>query len=293
MSLIIYLNGEFVPEEQAKVSVFDHGFLYGDGVFEGIRAYNGIVFRLKEHVDRIFASAKTVGLEIPLTKQEMIDAIVETVRRNNLRDAYIRPVVSRGPGDLGLDPAKCSRPTVVIIASTISIYPQELYEKGMEVMITSTRKNRPDVLSPRVKSLNYLSNIMAKIELSRAGIPEGIMLNTEGYVAEATADNIFIVKNGTVITPPPYLGLLEGVTRNAVLELADKLGIPKAEQVFTPHDLYNADECFLTGTAAEVVPVVKVDGRVVGTGQPGPITKKLNAAFREATKWDGVPVYTK
>lgn len=293
MSLIIYLNGEFVPEEKAVVSVFDHGFLYGDGVFEGIRAYNGVIFRLKEHVERLFASAKTIGLNIPMTQQEMSDAIVETVRRNNLRDAYIRPVVSRGCGDLGLDPAKCGRPTVVIIASTISIYPPELYEKGMEVAITSTRKNRPDVLSPRVKSLNYLSNIMAKIELSRAGIPEGIMLNTEGYVAEATADNVFIVKNGKLITPPSYLGLLEGVTRNAVLELAVKLGIPTAEQVFTPHDLYNADECFLTGTAAEVVPVVKVDGRVIGTGTPGPITKKLNAAFREATKWDGVPVYDK
>lgn len=293
MSLIIYLDGKFVPQEEAKISVFDHGYLYGDGVFEGIRAYDGIVFRLDEHLRRLYESAKTITLEIPLSIKEMEEALLETIRRNNLRDAYIRLVVSRGYGDLGLDPRKCPKPTVVIIAASISLYPAELYEKGLEVAITSTRKNRPDTLTPRVKSLNYLNNIMAKVELNRAGLFEGIMLTVDGYVAEATADNVFIVKKGMLLTPPKYLGILEGVTRNAILELAGKLGIPAREEVFTAHDLYNADECFLTGTAAEVVPVVKVDGRVIGNGAPGETTKRLIAAFRESTKSDGTPVYPK
>lgn len=289
--MIVYLDGQYLPREQAMVSVFDHGFLYGDGVFEGIRSYNGVVFRLTEHLVRLYESAKTIGLEIPIPLSEMEEVVLETVRRNELRDSYIRLVVSRGFGDLGLDPRKCTKPTIVCIAASINLYPPAMYENGLEVVITSTRKNRPDVLSPRVKSLNYLSNIMAKQELARAGILEGIMLTAEGYVAEATADNVFMVKKGILFTPPKFLGILEGVTRNAVMDLARKAGIEVREEVFTAHDLYNADESFLTGTAAEVIPVVKVDARTIGDGKPGPMTKQLIQAFRELTKWDGAKVY--
>jgi len=291
MSLIIYLNGEFVPQERAVVSVFDHGLLYGDGVFEGIRAYHGRVFKLDEHLDRLYDSAKTIAMEIPVSKGEMQEIVLETLRRNNLRDAYIRLVVTRGTGDLGLDPRKCSKPTVFCIAASIQLYPEELYRKGLAVITVSTRRNIPTACSPRVKSLNYLNNIYAKIEAGLAGVPEAIMLNAEGYVAEATGDNIFVVKNGVLITPPSYVGILEGVTRNVVMDLARQKGISVEEKVFSLHDVYIADECFLTGTAAEVIPAVKVDGRTIGDGTPGKITWELIDAFRELTKVDGLLIF--
>lgn len=291
MSLIIYLNGEYLPEEQAVVSVFDHGLLYGDGVFEGIRAYNGRVFKLRDHVVRLYESARTIGLEIPLSLEEFEEIILETLRRNNLRSGYIRPVVTRGKGDLGLDPQKCPTPTIFCIADSIRLYPEELYENGLTLITVSTRRNIPVAVTPRVKSLNYLNNIYAKMEANLAGVPEAIMLNADGYVAEATGDNIFIVKNGVLCTPPPYIGLLEGVTRNAVMDLARQADIPVVEKVFTLHDLYNADECFLTGTAAEVIPTVKVDGRPIADGKPGKITRQLITAFRELTKIDGPLIF--
>lgn len=291
MGLIVYLNGEFVPEEEAKVSVFDHGLLYGDGVFEGIRAYNGRVFRLREHLDRLYDSARSINLDIGLSKEEMLEVVLETVRRNRLRDAYIRLVVARGSGDLGLDPRKCKRPTIFCIAAHIELYPKELYEKGLELVTVATRRNLPEAINPRIKSLNYLNNILAKIEATLAGASEGLMLNQEGYVAEATGDNIFLVKNGVLITPPPYVGILEGITRNAVMELAARQGIEVREAVFTRHDVYTADECFLTGTAAEIIPVVKLDGRPIGQGRPGPVTKGLMRAFHELTRVEGEPIY--
>jgi len=291
LGLIVYLNGEFVPEEEAKVSVFDHGLLYGDGIFEGIRAYHGRVFKLKEHLDRLYFGARAIMLDIPLTKEEMQEVVLETLRRNNLRDAYIRLVVTRGKGDLGLDPKKCEKPTVFCIAAGIQLYPEELYEKGLEVATVSTRRNIPEALNPQIKSLNYLNNIMAKIEGSQRGVLEALMLTSEGYVAEATGDNIFIVKNGTLITPPAYLGILEGITRNTVMDLAAKRGIPVEEKVFTLYEVYTADECFLTGTAAEIIPVVKVDSRPIGSGVPGEITKLLIKDFRELTKVDGPKIY--
>ncbi|MDD4588313.1 MAG: branched-chain-amino-acid transaminase [Heliobacteriaceae bacterium] len=291
MSLIIYLDGEFVTEEQAKISVFDHGFLYGDGIFEGIRAYNGRVFKLDEHLNRLYDSAKAINLKIPIGIKAMETVVQETLRRNNLRDAYIRLVVSRGKGDLGLDPKNCPQPFVLCIAAGISLYPREFYEKGLEVVTVATRRNIPEGVNPRIKSLNYLNNIMAKMEAAKAGVLEAVMLNQDGYVAECTGDNIFIVKNGRLITPPPYVGLLEGVTRNAVIDLARAQGIPFAEQVFTRYDLYVADEAFLSGTAAEVIPMVQVDGRILGDGAPGPVTKSLMAAFRELTQSEGTPIY--
>ncbi|HPZ44124.1 MAG TPA: branched-chain-amino-acid transaminase [Bacillota bacterium] len=289
--MIIYLNGEYVPKERAVVSVFDHGLLYGDGVFEGIRAYHGRVFKLKEHLDRLYDSARTVAMEIPLTKDEMQEVVLETLRRNNLRDAYIRLVVTRGVGDLGLDPRKCPKPFVFCITASIVLYPDELYEKGLSVITVSTRRNIPTACVPRVKSLNYLNNIYAKIEANLAGVPEAIMLNNEGYVAEATGDNIFIVKKGVLITPPPYVGILEGVTRNTVLDIAREKGIPAEEKVFTLFDVYNADEVFLTGTAAEIIPVIQVDGRKIADGKPGKMTRELTLAFRELTKVDGPLIY--
>ncbi|PRR72520.1 branched-chain-amino-acid transaminase [Neomoorella humiferrea] len=291
MGLIIYLDGQYVDEEEAKLSVFDHGLLYGDGVFEGIRAYHGRVFRLKAHIDRLYESARSINLDPGLTREEMTQVVLETCRRNNLRDAYIRLVVTRGKGDLGLDPRKCPRPSVFCIAAAIELYPAELYEKGLELVTVGTRRNPPDALDPRIKSLNYLNNIMAKMEATRAGAPEGLFLNKEGYVTEATGDNIFIIKNGQLITPPPFVGLLEGITRNAVMELAMEAGIPVFEKVFTRHDVYTADECFLTGTAAEIVPVVKVDERIIGDGRPGPITRDLIHRFRELTKVDGPQIF--
>lgn len=291
MERLVYVNGRFLPKEQACVSVFDHGFLYGDGIFEGIRAYNGRVFKLDEHLDRLYESAHTIMLRIPLTKEEMREAVLETCRRNGLRDAYIRLVVSRGTGDLGLDPRKCPAPTVVVIADAIQLYPAEFYEKGLRVATVPTRRNSAETVNPRIKSLNYLNNILAKIEANMAGFAEVIMLSAEGYVVECTGDNIFIVRRGELVTPPSYVGILEGITRNAVMDLARRQGIPVAERIFTRHDLFNADECFLTGTAAEVIPVVEVDGRLIGGGEPGPVTRTLMADFRALTANEGVPIY--
>lgn len=291
MKQIIYLNGEFVPGEEARISVFDHGFLYGDGVFEGLRAYGGRVFRLDEHLTRLYESAKSIMLDIPENYDEMKAATLETVRRNNLRDAYLRLVVSRGTGDLGLDPRKCPKATTVIIASSIVLYPQELYEKGLSIITVATRRNVPDALDPKIKSLNYLNNVLVKIEANRAGVMEAVMLNAQGYVSEGTADNIFIVRRGRVLTPPAYVGALEGITRQVVMELSEQCGRPVFELPFTRHDLYVAEECFLTGTAAEVIPVIEVDGRTIGKGAPGPLTLDLMKRFHALTATTGVPVY--
>ncbi|HEY4600471.1 MAG TPA: branched-chain-amino-acid transaminase [Cerasibacillus sp.] len=287
----IYLNGEFVKKEDAVVSVYDHGFLYGDGVFEGIRLYDGVVFRLEEHVDRLYDSAKSIMLDIPYSKQEMSDVIVETLRKNELQSGYIRVVVSRGVGSLGIDPRTCKQPQVIVIAEDLAIFPKELYKTGIEIMSVATRRNRSDVLSPKVKSMNYLNNILVKIEANLAGVSEALMLNDQGYVAEGSADNVFIVKNDEILTPPGYVGALEGITRNAVMEIATKLGFTMKEEVFTRHDVYTADEVFLTGTAAEIIAVVKVDGRIIGDGKPGFYTNKLLREFRKTVSTDGVEVY--
>ncbi len=289
--MLIYLDGRYVPPEEARVSVFDHGLLYGDGVFEGIRSYNGRVFKLDEHLKRLYDSAKAIMLEIPLTPDEMEDVVLETLRRNELRDAYIRLVVTRGVGDLGLDPAKCPKPTVFVIAGKIALYPPEYYEKGLDIVTVATRRNLVEALNPRVKSLNYLNNILAKLEGKLAGVVEVLMINSEGYVVECSGDNIFMWKDNVLVTPPSYVGILEGVTRNTVMEIARGLGLDVQEQVFTRHDLYIADECFLTGTAAELIPVVKIDGRVIGTGTSGVVTRKLHAAFHELTQTTGTPIY--
>ncbi len=291
MGLMSYVNGQFVPKEEAKVSIYDHGYLYGDGVFEGIRAYNGRIFRLDAHLDRLYDSAHYLMLEIPLRKEEMKEAILETVRRSGLRDAYIRPVVSRGVGDLGLDPRKCKTATVVIIVDTIQLYPKDAYERGLRAITAMTRKVRPDALSPQAKTLNYLNNIMARIEANRAGVDEAIMLTGDGYICECSADNLFIVREGELWTPPPYLGILKGVTREAVLGLARGLGVQAFEKVFTLHDLYTAEECFLTGTGAEVGPLVEVDGRRIGSGAPGPLSLRFVRAFRELVQREGTPIY--
>lgn len=286
----IYLDGKLVPKEQAVVSVFDHGFLYGDGVFEGIRVYDGNVFRLREHIDRLYESARTIALEIPLTAAEMIQATVDTVAANEKKDAYIRLVVSRGPGDLGIDPAKCRKATVVIIVDSIALYPQEVYDNGVSLVTSSVRRIPIESLDPRIKSLNYLNNILAKLEAKNAGCPEAVMLNHHGHVAECTADNLFMLKNGHLKTPDLMQGALAGITRGAVLELAARRGIKVSETVLALHDLYNADECFLTGTGAEIVPVVGIDGRRIGTGKPGAKTLQLLADFRELRVKDGVKV---
>ena len=285
MSLKIYINGKFYDKEDAKVSVYDHGLLYGDGVFEGIRSYGGKVFKLGEHVDRLWDSAKAIWLEIPISKEKMAAAIEDTLRVNGIEDGYIRVVVTRGTGTLGLDPNKCSDPQVIVIADRISLYPQELYEQGLEIVTVSTTRNHPAALSPRIKSLNYLNNILAKIEGLQAGCIEALMLNHKGEVAECTGDNIFLVRNGRILTPPNEAGILEGVTRDAVIDLArEGAGKEVKEIPLTKHDVYIADECFLTGTAAEVIPVVKVDSRVIGDGTPGPITRDLIARFKKLTR---------
>jgi branched-chain amino acid aminotransferase len=288
--MLIYLNGKIVPKDEAKVSVFDHGVLYGDGVFEGIRVYEGNIFRLKEHIERLYESAKTVWLNVPLSPEELSQATVETVVANDMRDAYIRLVVTRGQGDLGIDPSSCPKATLFIIVSTISLYPEEFYQKGIPLITASTRRIPMECLDPRIKSLNYLNNILAKIEAKRAGVPEAVMLNHYGRVAECTADNIFIVKNGKLKTPRLTEGVLPGVTRASVLELAAELGYGTRETILGLHDLYNANECFLTGTGAEIVPVVTIDGRKIGTGQPGEATQRLLASFRELRVRDGVKV---
>jgi branched-chain amino acid aminotransferase len=287
----IYLNGRFVDREDAKVSVFDHGFLYGDGVFEGIRAYSGRVFRLQEHIERLFRSARSLMLDIPLTQEKFCEVVLETCRQNAIQSGYIRVVVSRGVGDLGIDPRNCrDGATTIVIADKLTMYPQRMYDEGMAVITTSTRRNSPQALDPNIKSLNYLNNILAKIEVNRAGVGEGIMLNADGYVAEATGDNIFIVERGALSTPPTYVGILEGITRGAVIGLAQQLQIPFAEKVFTQTSVYNCDECFLTGTGAEVIPVIRADERVIGDGRPGPITQSLIQAFRALVASEGVEI---
>lgn len=291
MSQVIYLNGEFVSKEEAKVSVYDHGFLYGDGIFEGIRIYNGNIFKCKEHLDRLYDSAKSIMLDIPLSRQEMQDALVETLRRNELRDGYIRLVVSRGPGDLGLDPRRSPKAWVIIIAEKLSIYPEEAYLNGLKTVSVSNRRNIPDALNPKIKSLNYLNNILVKIQANLAGVGEAIMLNSQGYVAEGSSDNIFIVKRGIVYTPPCYCGALEGITRSAILEICERVGYTVKEEPFTLHDVYVADEVFFTGTAAEVIAVREVDGRIIGEGKAGPITTHLLKEFRSIVEVDGVKVY--
>ncbi|MCL1918466.1 MAG: branched-chain-amino-acid transaminase [Peptococcaceae bacterium] len=285
--MIIYCDGHYVGKDDAKISVFNHGFLYGDGVFEGIRSYNNRVFRLKEHIDRIYNSANSILLDIGISRQEMIDIVVETVRRNKLKDAYIRLVVARGDGDLGLDPLKCPKPAIYCIAGSIVLYPEETYTQGLKVQTVSTRRNIPSALNPQIKSLNYLNNIMAKIEANRAGVLEAIMLTQEGYVCECTGDNLFLVKKGVLLTPPPYIGALQGITRNAVIELAQADGIDVREPLMTLYDVYTADECFLTGTAAELIPVIDADGRTIGNGTPGPVFKRLLEKFRGLTQVDG------
>lgn len=284
MSRQVYISGKFVPQEEAKISVFDHGLLYGDGVFEGIRSYGGKVFRLRQHIARLYESAKAIWLEIPMPQDALCDAVNEAVRVNKIGDGYIRLVVTRGAGTLGLDPNRCSNPQVIIIADAISLYPKELYEKGLEIVTVSVQRTHPAALNPRVKSLNYLNNILAKIEGLQAGCIEALMLNHKGEVAECTGDNIFLVRGGVLFTPPLDAGILAGVTRDAVIDLAREEGIDVREISLTKHDVYIADECFLTGTAAEVVPVVKVDSRTIGSGKPGPITRDLENRFRELTR---------
>ncbi len=288
MALQIFIDGKLYPKNEAKISVFDHGFLYGDGVFEGIRSYNQLIFRLNEHLDRLYESAHTIMLKIPMTKKQMVAAIIKTLKTNGLKDAYIRLVVSRGTGDLGLDPRKCQKATVVIITDNIVLYPKELYKKGLALITVPTVRNLANALNPGVKSLNYLNNIMAKIEAGSCGYNEAIMLSPDGLVAECTGDNIFIIKNKVLITPPSHVGALKGITRDAIIDLAKKNKIAFEEKILTRHEVYNADETFLTGTAAEVIPVVKIDERVIGTGKPGPITLKLLKLFVQLTKKDGV-----
>ena len=287
----IFIEGKYYSERDAKISVFDHGLLYGDGVFEGIRAYNGRVFRLKEHIDRLFYSAKAILLEIPMSHAALMKATVETCRQNKLRDGYIRLVVTRGVGTLGLNPNRCKRGSVIIIADKIQIYPPELYQRGMDIVTVATTRNLHSALNPAIKSLNYLNNILAKIEANNAGCEEAVMLNAEGFVAECTGDNLFIVKNGELSTPPLSAGALYGITRQTVIELAEESGLEVAEPNLTRYDLFCADECFLCGTGAEIVPVTKIDGRVIGNGKPGTITKKLVEDYHALTKVSGEPIY--
>jgi branched-chain amino acid aminotransferase len=287
----VYVDGKYYSERDAKISVFDHGLLYGDGIFEGIRAYHGRVFKLKEHIDRLFYSAKALLLDIPLTHQQMMRAVVETCRQNKIRDGYIRLVVTRGAGTLGLNPNRCKNPSVIIIADKIQLYPPELYKRGMDIVTVPTTRNLHSALNPAIKSLNYLNNILAKIEANNAGCEEAIMLNAEGFVSECTGDNLFIVKEEHLQTPPLSAGALYGITRKVVMEMAVESGLQVSEPNLTRYDLFNADECFLTGTGAELVAVVKIDGRVIGTGKPGPVTEKLIAQYRALTKVSGEPIY--
>lgn len=285
----VYINGKFYEKDEAKVSVFDHGLLYGDGVFEGIRSYNRLVFKLKEHIDRLFESAHSIMLEIPITKEQLSKAVVSTLKENGLKDAYIRLVVTRGEGDLGLDPRKCrGHTTIIIITDKIALYPEKFYREGLKIMTVPTIRNLPEALNPQIKSLNYLNNILAKIEAINSGCDEAIMLDSLGYVAECTGDNIFIVKRQHLYTPPQCMGTLRGITRDTVLEIARENKIHVHEHVITRHEVYISDECFLTGTAAEIVPVVMVDGRSIGTGKPGKLTLSLMKKFKELTKNQGV-----
>lgn len=292
METVVYVDGKFLPQSEAKIGVFDHGLLYGDGVFEGIRAYNKRVFKLERHVERLYLSAKAIDLKIPHSQEEMVDLILETCRRNEVVDGYIRPIVTRGPGDLGLDPRKCTvGPTVIVIAQPkIALYPTEKYEKGLRLVTSSYRRVPPQSLSPSIKSLNYLNQIMARIEANQYGADEALMLDTQGHVSEASADNFFIVQNHGIVAPPTQTNL-PGVTRESVFELAETLGIEAKEKPFTLYDVWAANEAFITGTAAEIGPVVEVDGRTIGDGTPGKVTKQLMKAFRELVTTTGTPIY--
>ena len=287
----VFIDGKYCDEQDAKVSVFDHGLLYGDGVFEGIRAYNGRVFKLKEHIDRLFYSAKAILLDIPMSHAELMKATVDTCRENNIRDGYIRLVVTRGIGTLGLNPNRCKRGSVIIIADKIQVYPKEMYENGMAIVTVATVRNLHSALNPAIKSLNYLNNILAKIEANNAGVEEAIMLNADGYVSECTADNLFLVRGNELLTPPLYAGALYGITRGTVMDLARAEGMAVSEPNLTRYDVFNADECFLTGTGAELIPVIKVDGRVIGTGKPGPATRKLIEKYRALVNSVGEPIF--
>ena len=287
----IYIDGKYYDPKNAKISVFDHGLLYGDGIFEGIRAYNGRVFKLTEHIDRLFCSAKAILLKIPMSHGEIVRAVVETCRRNKIRDGYVRLLVTRGAGTLGLNPNRCKNPSIIIIADKIQLYPAELYQRGMEIITVPTTRNLHSALNPAIKSLNYLNNILAKIEANNAGCEEAVMLNAEGFVSECTGDNIVIVKAGQMLTPPLSAGALYGITRGVVIELAREEGLTVAEPNLTRYDLFNADECFLTGTGAELIPIVKIDGRVIGAGKPGPITRRLVDKYHALTNVSGEPIY--
>jgi branched-chain amino acid aminotransferase len=287
----IWMDGRLVPREQAVVSVFDHGLLYGDGIFEGIRVYNRRVFRLDQHLDRLWDSAKAITLEIPIDRAAMVDALRETIKANQKTDGYIRLIVTRGVGDLGVDPTKCPKATVIIIVTDIQVYPAELYARGVKVITSATRQVSHEAFDARVKSLNYLKNVLAKIDANRAGAQEAIMLNADGFVGECTADNLFVVKHGALLTPSPQDGALEGITRGALLELAGEARIPAKEQRLTRFDVYTADECFLSGTGAEVMPIAEVDGRTIGTVTPGPVTKRLSEAFHALVRKEGDPIF--
>jgi branched-chain amino acid aminotransferase len=288
----IYVDGEFYSEANAKVSVFDHGLLYGDGIFEGIRFYNGRVFRLEEHLERLWDSGRSICLEIPMSKKQMTEALLETIRQNHLRDGYVRLLVTRGIGNLGLNPTQCEKPSVIIIVAKIALYHEDFYRKGLSVITCATRRSNPASLNPAVKSLNYLNNVMARIEANLAGADEALMLNDAGNVAECTADNVFVVKHSQIFTPPITAGALRGITRSIVFEIGAEFDIKVLETDITRHDVFVADECFLTGTAAEIVPVVKADGRMIGNGKPGPVTTRVIARFREMTRETGTPIFT-
>jgi len=284
----IYLNGEFVSRKEAKISVYDHGLLYGDGVFEGLRTYNGKIFKLQEHIDRLYKSAKYICLDIPLSKEKLAEAIIETVRVNRYKDCYIRIVITRGEGDLGLAPEKCKSATTFVIVDKIELYPEKFCREGIEIITVPTQRNNSQNLDPQVKSLNYLNNILAKIEAQNAGFKEAIMLNREGFVTECTADNIFIVENDVLKTPSTYIGVLDGITRRVVMEIAKRLSIEVKEEIISRYNLFNAQECFLTGTAAEIIPIVKIDGRAIGSGKAGNITNKIRGAFKELIEKEGM-----
>jgi len=287
----IFIDGAYYTKETAKISVFDHGFLYGDGVFEGIRVYNGKIFKLEEHINRLYDSAKAIWMTIPATKKEMMDYTLNSCKENNLYDnGYIRLIVSRGIGDLGLDPRKCAKPSIVIIAASLALYPAEFYEKGLEIVTVPTRRNLPEASNPNIKSLNYLNNILAKIEAINAGVEEAVMMNQEGYISECTGDNLFIVKNNKLMTPPVYMGILNGITRNTILDLARQLQIDASETVMTRYDLYTADEMFLTGTGAELIPVIQIDKRTIGDGKVGSMTQELIKSFRNYVKNNGAVI---
>lgn len=293
MEPLVYINGELIPKSEAKISVFDHGFLYGDGVFEGIRAYNGYVFKLYEHLDRLYASAHTIMLTIPMKKEEMAEAVIKTLRANSLRNAYVRLVVTRGEGDLGLDPRKCKKPNIIIIAGELTVLPKEVYERGVRAIISWVRRDRIDTTSHEVKSLNYLNSILAKLEANNANFDEAIILSPDGYVCEGTAENIFLVKKGELLTPPTYTGALPGITRQVVMEIAIKNGINVREKLLTVHELFNADEVFFTGTGVEIIPVVEISGRKIGSGKPGEITNIMIEEFRRyvSDPKNGIPIY--